>query len=477
MTLDRKSILNYVIMFAIMIVVGMLNPIGNMTQLGMKILGVFIGVVYGWVMIDIIPVSMIGFVCLGLTGYKPLLQIVAAGFSNTIIITILLSVIFTGAVAKTRCMDIVTKWMLTSKFTQKDPWNLVFAIFFLAVMGHVCDMMYATIFLLWALVLKLADQCGYERKSMFVTFMITMISVISVSTGLCFPWKPIVLAFSSMYDPTMYSVFPYAKHMLITIIYIVLFVFGLIGLAKYVFKMDISKFKIDEATLKEYEEMKIESIHKFGLGAILSFALIMFVSSLLPAGSLLAVWFNKFGLAGVIFIYLVIFAMLKDENGDKLIDMQEAHAMIPWSVLWILLFVTPLCDAMQSADSGIMATIGQYMIPMFNGMSSYVFMIAAIVLIGVVTQVLNNVVIAAVFMPVFYAIAISLNVNPYIFFIVLILVLNCDAATPAGSMSGAMCHGHADVNKKYVYLFGVVASVLTIVICIFVLMPLGTIIC
>ena len=477
MTLDRKSILNYIIMFAIMIVIGTLSPIGSITQMGMKVLGVFIGVIYGWIMIDIIPVSMIGFVCLGLTGYKPLLQIVASGFSNTIIITILLSVIFTGAVAKTRCMDIITKWLLTSKFTQKDPWNLVFAIFLLAVMGHVCDMMYATIFLLWTLVLKLADKCGYERKSMFVTFMITMISVISVSTGLCFPWKVIVLAFSSMYDPTMYSVFPYAKHMFISLLYIVLFIIGLIAMAKYVFKMDISKFKIDEETIKEYEDMQIEPIHKFGLYSILSFALIMFLSSLLPSGSVLSTWFNKLGLAGIIFIYLVIFSLLKDSDGNKLIDMQDAHSMIPWSVIWILLFVTPLCDAMQSTDSGIMTMIGQVMVPLFSGLNTYVFMATAIVLIGVVTQVLNNVVIAAIFLPVFYTLANSLGVNTYIFFIVLILVLNCDAATPAGSMSGAMCHGHSDVDKKYVYLFGILASILTIVICVFVLMPIGSLIC
>lgn len=478
MSVSKKTVLNYLIMFAIMAVIGICPPVASITPLGMKIIGVFIGVIYGWIMIDIVPVSMIGFVCLALTDYDTLTNLIGTGLSNSIAITILLSVIFAGVVAKTRCMDVVSKFMLTSKFAQKDPWNLVLAIFILAAIGHVCDMMYATIFLLWALVIKLADYCGYEHKSPFVTYMITMISVIAVSTGLIFPWKPQILFFSSMYDPTFFVKFSYAKYMLLATVYLVVFIISMILIAKYIFKMDISKFRLDEETIKEYEAMTIEPIQKFGLIGVLLFALIMFSSSLLPSGSVAATMFNKFGLAGVIFVFIMAFSFLKDSDGKPLLNFETVHDSIPWGVMWLVWFVTPLTAAMQSDGCGIIATIGETFLPMFSGMNVFVFMIVAMVFIGILTQILNNIVLAAIFMPVCYSIA-SVFGQQYIFilFIILVLTLNCDATTPAGSMSGAMCHGHSEVSKKYVYLFGTLACVVTMLICAVVLTPLGMLIC
>lgn len=476
MIINKKEILNYIIMFALMIGIGLLPPISIITPLGMKVLGVFIGVIYGWIMIDSITVSMIGFIALALTGYKPLMQIFISAFTNTTVITVFISVIFAGAIAKTNCIDIIAKYLLTSNMAKKEPWGLVLIIFLLAALGHVCQMMLVTVFLLWSLTLKLADQCGYERNSMFITYMITMISVIAVSTGLMFPWKPVVLAFTNFWEQGMYQVFPYAKHMLIVFIYLILFIFSIIFMGKYILKMDISKFKLNEKIIKEYETMKIEPIQKFGLISILLFAVIMFIGSLLPPGSFMYVWFNKFGLIGITIIFLFFLSLLRNEKNEKLIDIEDSHKSIPWSVIWLLLFIIPLCEAMQSAGCGIIPALGQILIPIFGEMNITIFMIIALILIGTLTQIFNNIALAAVFLPVFYAICSTLNGNTYVFFIMLLLVLNCDATTPAGSTSGAMVHGHSEVNKKYVYLFGLLASLITLILSILIVFPLGNLI-
>lgn len=385
MFLDKKITINYIIMFLIMFIFNYIPPIGLITPLGMKILGVFIGAIYGWIMIDILPVTLISFIALALTNYKPIIELFTMAFTNTTIITILISVIFAGAITKTNCIDIVAKKLLTSKLAQKDPWNLVFIIFLLAILGHVCQMMFTTIFLLWALVLKLAEQCGYEKKSMFVTFMITMISILAVSTGLMFPWKPIVLAFTNFWDPNMYVIFPYAKHMFLVFIYLLLFVISIIGIAKYIIKMDISNFKLDEKTIQEYEEMKIEPIQKIGLILIISFALIMFIGSLIPTNTAIAIIFNKFGIIGISLLFLFILSLLKDKNNKNLINLQEAHNLIPWQIIWLLLFIIPLCEAMQSPECGIIAHLGQILIPMFGEMNITVFIIIALILISILT--------------------------------------------------------------------------------------------
>lgn len=477
MILNKKDIVNYLIMFAITISIGMMPCVGSITPLGMQILGIFVGAVYGLIKIGTIPVSLIGLIAIAMTGYKPILSLLSLSFSNMTIVIILVSVIFSGAIAQTKCIDVVAKALLTSKFARKDSWNLVLVIFVLAALGHICDMMFVTIFLLWNLVIKLADQCGYERKSMFVTYLIVMISVIAVSTGIMLPWRPFVLSQIIFWNPAMYETFPYAKHMLVVFVYLIVFVASMIAIGKYILRMDISNFKLSDEVIKEYEEMEVGPVQRFGLISIVLFAAIMLASSFLPTGSFAAVLFNKFGLVGTTIVFLVAFTLFEDENGNKIISIDECHKLIPWSVIWLLLFIYSLCDAMQNDSCGIMVTITNFVLPIFENGNIIVLMVISLVVISVLTQIFNNVALAAVFMPILYTMCSEFGGNTYIFFIVLMLVLNCDATTPAGSLSGAMCHAHEHVNKKHVYLFGLLASLLTIIICLVIVLPFGMLIC
>ena len=102
-------------MILIILIIGNLPPISQITELGMKILGVFIGIIFGWICIDILWVSLFGVVALSLTGYMPLLQILGAGIGNTTVDMILFSAIFAGLIEKTNCIQIVNKWLLTRK--------------------------------------------------------------------------------------------------------------------------------------------------------------------------------------------------------------------------------------------------------------------------------------------------------------------------------------------------------------------------
>ena len=115
MTFDLKTCAKTIIMILIMLIIGNLPPISQITELGMKILGVFIGIIFVWICIDILWVSLFGVVALSLTVYMPLLQILGAGIGNTTVDMILFSAIFAGLIEKTNCIQIVNKWLLTRK--------------------------------------------------------------------------------------------------------------------------------------------------------------------------------------------------------------------------------------------------------------------------------------------------------------------------------------------------------------------------
>ena len=61
---NKMTYIHIAIMFAIMFIVWNLPPFGMITELGMKVLGVFLGIVYGWIFIDLFWVSFMGFAML-----------------------------------------------------------------------------------------------------------------------------------------------------------------------------------------------------------------------------------------------------------------------------------------------------------------------------------------------------------------------------------------------------------------------------
>ena len=56
------------IMFILFFGTQFLPPFGLITELGMKVLGVFFGLLWGWVFVDIVWSSLLGFFILALTG-------------------------------------------------------------------------------------------------------------------------------------------------------------------------------------------------------------------------------------------------------------------------------------------------------------------------------------------------------------------------------------------------------------------------
>ena len=467
MLLRNNVFLKYCIMFCIFFTIGMLDPFGQMTRNGMLLLGLFTSVIFGWISIGIIPVSMYAILSLSIISNQTPIQLLGSGFSNQTILMILVSAIFAGLIEKTGCLDIIAKYVLTSKFIQKSPWNFVFCIFLLCIAGRLCNVPFAAIFLLWNLVLKIVDQCGYERKSAFVTYMIAMISMITISTGMCFPWNPGVMAYYGFFDSDMFFSFSHIKYILISYTYLFVFIFAMIFVAKYIMKMDISELKLSDDLINEYRKITPTRLQKVGLFGMILFILVMLLSSFFS---------YNIGLIGVIFIFIILFSIV-DNHMENKIRLDDIHGSIPWTIIWLLLAALPLTDAMKSSDYGIMITIMQFVNPLFLDTNVYVFMSVAVIFVAILTQISNNFVVAAMFMPIFYNICVELGGNTYVFFIMLLLALNCDVATPAGSMNGAMVHGHAYIDKKYAYLFGSIACVITIIICIFVLLPLGMFIC
>lgn len=469
---DGKFYLKVAVMFLIMIVFWNMPPFGQITPMGMRILGIFIAVIYGWISLDIIWPSMIGFVAYSLTGYTTLMQALMTAFSNQTVVLVLISSILAGVIERTNCIVVLNKWLLTGKFVQKSPWFLVAAILLVSIIASICNCGFAAIFVTWTLVLQIADLCGYERKGAFVSFMLTMVVIFNVTTGNAFPWKGGSLACLAFFEPIV-GPFEYFPYIVMSFAYLaVLFVMVLL-IAKFIFRLDVSKLRLDDEVLNQLKAVKINSVQKITLFLIAAFITAMLLPTFLPKTWGITILLNRLGLPGIAIIVMFIFAILRNTDGKPVLSLDAAHQSIPWTVVWILGFALPFASAIQSADCGIMATIMQIFTPLFSGMNLYVFMYIALFFLGFLTQVSNNVVLLALFTPIFMPICVQLGGNPYVMFLMMLHVANCAYLTPAASMQGALIHGHEAVGKKYVYPYALCALLVSIIFLPIIFVPLG----
>jgi len=475
MSVSKKETLNYIIMTAIILLFTFIPPIGSMSQDGMQLIGVFLAVVYGWLKIDLVSGSFYGILALMLTGIQPLFKTLMAGLSNQTVVIILVSMIFAGMVAKTDCIKIIVKYMMTSKIITKSPWVTILCLFVMCMLAAGIGMGYAAVFLMWAIALEITDSCGIKRNTPQVTFLISCITLVTVLTTFCFPWRAQVVQFTAIFTQAGFGV-SYLAHMLYILFYVLLFVIGLILCGKYVLRLDFSNLKINDDMVNYYKEMKITNFQKAGLAAVVFFAVVMLIPSVITSTNWFVVFLSKFGIVGTIFVLLVIFSIFRDENGERLVKIEECHSAIQWNVIWLLLFALPFSTLLQTPDYGIMKTVLDAFMPLFSNMSPYLFIVLTMAIMGLVSQVLPNFALAAIFAPFLMAICTAIGGNAFVMFIAIVIAINCDASTPIGSTVGAVIYGNENISKKHFYLYGLMEMFICILVGALFVVPLGLII-
>lgn len=100
-------------------------------------------------------------------------------------------------------------------------------------------------------------------------------------------------------------------------------------------------------------------------------------------------------------------------------------------------------------------------------------MILCMVILGITTQFVHNIVLAAMFIPLMTTLCTDMGGNPITMFFICYWAMQAAFLTPGASMQGAIMHGHSWIGKKDGYLFGGIYLLMTFVVMIVIGIPLG----
>lgn len=457
-----KTYFHAAIMIILTFAIGHIPPLGgDITPLGMKVLGVFVGLLYGWCFVDFFWTSCFGFLALGLTGYISVAGAIASGFSAQITVMLIFLFAFVGYLIQSGFVEMVTGWFLTRKICYGRPWVLFFMVLLSAGVLGILGLAFGAIFLTWAILYKMFDLVGHKKGDWIVSFLIYGVVILCSISNAVFPFSPMPLLFT----PWLASVgveLPDIAWMIYEFSFFFIYLLFMIVVGKYILKIDVSKFieHADEVAAV-YSGRKITSEQKIASVMVILFLLITLLPSLLPETFALKAYLAQYGLMGAVIVIMAITSVIRIKDKPITDWARNTEKGMNWNMLMMMAVTTPVANAIESADSGILSTIIGNVTPLLANMSPVVYTFLALMIILLLTQVAHNVVVIIALSPTILNIATTLGANPAFLAAAICIMGQTAFLTPAASSASAAVHSNTDwMDVKHAYIFGAIAVAL-----------------
>lgn len=455
-TKSNLQIIHIAITIALMFVGRFLPPVGTITPLGMEILGIFLGLIYGWTFCNMIWPSFLGLVLIGLSDYSSVNGILAAGMGQSTVMFVFFLYIFCGLINQSGLAEYIGKYIVSLKFAQGKPYLLAFLLCFAAwLMAGLISMVAASV-LLWQILYEVCEQLGYKKGDKYRTLMVIGIFYSAAIGNMILPFKiyPMIVlgAFEAASGMAVnflqYTIFMVIMTMILEVLFILL--------CKFVFRPQVST---GAAQLEPPAPMN--SFQKKVVIIMVAMIVAFLLPCILPAAWGITQLLNALGNNGIMIATLVA-CMLVQDGGKPLLTVKDAiPAGMNWDVYFLLMTAFPLASAMGSEATGITGFLVSSLSGVFGGHSAFVFCLLAVVIGGIMANVISNVVTPMILIPLLLPFAAEVGVNPAALTCMLGIVFSDSILLPSGAPVASLLLANDNVQKADIYKYGITLLLIT----------------
>ncbi len=310
--MNAKYLAHSLICLTIMYGFGLLSPLEPLTPLGMSIIGVFLGVLYGWIFIDIIWPSIAGLLALTLVGGMKPAVLLNRSFGDPIVVMMFFIFVFCAAINHYGLSRFISLWFITRKAIAGRPW--LFTYTFLAsimLLGGLTSASPAAV-IGWSILYGVCDVCGYKKGDGYPTMMVFGI-VYAAQVGMALiPFKQAALTVMSAYETMSGTHIDYARYMLIAIAACALCSLLFIVIGKYIFRPDVSRLKnLDAARLDAEGNLALSRVQKLVLFFLFALVALLLAPAFLDEQAIIARFARSIGISWVYMFLAGVVRFLK----------------------------------------------------------------------------------------------------------------------------------------------------------------------
>lgn len=431
-----------------------LPPIGQITPLGMWLLGIFIGALIGWCTIGFVFTCIAALLAFGFSpAFPSFTAMLASTFGFNIAVMMLACLFICAFVEVVELPHVVIGYMLNLKVARKS--KIIFMMLFLTTCYFVSALSNSSLsaYLFVDLYLALASKVGIPDKCRLNSYMFLGIIFSSILGEIAFPFKPVAVLIIGLCESTTgltLSFFDYLIY-LTTFQLILLFLFVLIG--KYVLQINF-----DDVAKIEVPRLSANIRQKLGLWCIA----IMFLAFVLS--SINIPFFTHLGLAGVSLLMVLLMLFVQVDN-KPVLNLQELASHFGWGMYLLTVFIIPFSGFFGRPEAGITSTMKDLLGPFLTTLPPFAFVAIAICLTVCITNFMVNMPVAVIFISLMASLQGTLmGINYTAACICIATGAFISMATPAANTAAVYVFDFRDVINlpKTMIMGGIISLILCI---------------
>lgn len=470
--------LNCIISISIMLFFGFIPAPAPMTHLGMVVLGLFIGAVYGWCTTNMIWPSCVALTLLGFSGYLKVGEAWTAGWGNGTVIFCLFLMIIAALLEECGLTNYLANWAMSRKFTVGRPWVLITVIFLSVFLCSAVVHQIPTVLIFWSICQGLCLAAGYKKGDLLPALLCYGVVFIATIGPVLLPFQIAVVAnfgFLMASSKGAINGYDFLSYLLFSIPMAIVVITGFILLCKYIVRPDVSLLA-DYKPQQDISTQKMSERQKMSVVIAIILVLVLMAPSYLPKGSLLGSIANSLGNTGSAALVLGLVALLRYKGKPFVAIGDLVHKGVAWGLLFMLATAFTLAGAINSPAAGVIPYFNKVLGPVLSSGGTYYFIIAFLVVTIIATNLINNVVVSAIMIPLSYGLCTSLGINPMALVAIFVFVVDYAILLPSASPAGGLMHSTDWISKSRIYKWGALTIVMLMVLTILIGWPLANII-
>ncbi|ACL22599.1 sodium/sulphate symporter [Desulfitobacterium hafniense DCB-2] len=442
-----------------------------LTPLGMRIIGIFAGVIYAWSTVGILWPALLGLIALGLTGYTTVPEAFQMGYGGDAFLFVFFILIFAAMVDKAGITEVIANWVVSRRFASGKPWMLTLLILTAAYVVAALVSVTPAIIICWGILYKLCRVFGFTKKDHYPKLMIVGIVFAGLMGHAALPYKMMAVILTGVFTKQTGLQIDFMSFTILAAAIGYFAVLGYIGLCRFVFRPDVTL--IAQSKFVYANTFKLNTYQKQVITLLGVLIILLFLPGILPADLGLTQFLKRLGNTGIVVLLLAFVAFLRKKNSVEFVNFVELiREGIPWQSLFLLGTALPLAEAMTSEETGVKEVFMQLFSPLLNAhLSPEVFVFLFIGVSVLMTVFMGDIIVGLILVPLVCTYAPVVGISPEMLTVALCVSCLMGIVFPASSPLAALMHGNSEwvcsrEIYKYTVSLAIVAPAIGALVCL-----------
>lgn len=443
------------------------------TSYGMQILGIFIGLVYGWSCCELAWPSVLALVALGMTEFGITEAVFSSVFGQANLILMILGFMVFASLSASGLTEYLGNKLLAIRFMRGRPLVMIATIYFGVFVVCLTGINgYLMMFFMMGIFVDLFKNLGYQKGDRFIPMFLCGLFIQTSFANLFFPFMPMPImvygAAGIRVDTISYMLFAFVFILCLDVVYVLSFKFLRLNLEP-LRELDYSKM---EAKAKQ----KLSTYQKALLFVIILFIALMVIVGIFASadGNLFQQILNKLGVYGVIALILAILLVVRVEQ-KPLLSMETLTSGVNWNIVLLYAMALTMSNVLTSKETGISTFVVGIASPILATLSEYWFLLFIGAITLCLTNIGNNVVVIFTMVTVVkMMLDAGLPINgPLAVGVILFSGLSTGYLLPSASVSASLIYGCDMTTSKSSVIQGVTIMILWMIMLAIIMIPAG----